>query len=57
MYKITLEVFLDPNPTDEECNEVFLSLDGWQEQYTQFTDMFSYPRVVSVEKVEKSGKS
>ena len=56
MYKLTFEVFYVHDIKDEDGNDIKPSLDEWQVHYTQFTDMFSYPRVVSVERVEESGK-
>lgn len=53
-YKLTLEVFYRDKIEDEDGNEVFLDLAGWQENYTQFTDMFTYPRVVSVERLSEN---
>ena len=51
-YKLTLEVFTDVIPQDEDGNEVFLTIAGWQENYTQFNDMYTYPKVVAVEKIQ-----
>jgi len=52
-YKLTLEVYTNMQMTDEDGKEVFLTLGGWQEQYTQFSDMFTSPKVVSVEKLSE----